>query len=195
MSIRDRIALSRLAGCGSRATALYMLHRIAASRRIDCMPIPVVRFNLRAVPDAEALLRFRFTSAEISLVAESLLLPPYVFTPDRHRTHRDEALAILLCRFAFPNRITPDLVMLFGRSPSALSSIIKFVVHAVLQRFKSRILFDETRVAPLIQTFAAAIHNAGAPLNNVWGFIDGTARTCCRPIRSQRIMYSGGYIV
>ena len=41
------------------------------------------------------------------------------------------------------------------------------------------------------QSFAEAIHNAGSPLDNCWGFIDGTLRPCCRPIRNQRILFSG----
>jgi len=41
------------------------------------------------------------------------------------------------------------------------------------------------------QQFADAIHAAGAPLQNCWGFIDGTLRPCCRPIRSQRVLFSG----
>ena len=41
------------------------------------------------------------------------------------------------------------------------------------------------------QSFADAIHNAGSPLENGWGFIDGTLRPCCRPIRNQRILFSG----
>ena len=39
--------------------------------------------------------------------------------------------------------------------------------------------------------FAKAVHDAGAPLDSCWGFIDGTARPIARPIRNQRIMYSG----
>ena len=41
------------------------------------------------------------------------------------------------------------------------------------------------------QTFADAIHAAGAPLPNCWGYIDGTLRPCCRPIHNQRILFSG----
>ena len=39
--------------------------------------------------------------------------------------------------------------------------------------------------------FSDAIHRKGARLEQVWGFIDGTARPTARPIRHQRIMYSG----
>ena len=39
--------------------------------------------------------------------------------------------------------------------------------------------------------FADAIHRKGAPLNQCWGFIDGTTRRIARPIRNQNVMYSG----
>ncbi len=41
------------------------------------------------------------------------------------------------------------------------------------------------------ELFSQAIHNKGAPLNQCWGFIDGTARPTARPVRNQRIMFSG----
>ena len=42
-----------------------------------------------------------------------------------------------------------------------------------------------------VQAFADAIHDAGRPLQNCWGFIDGTLRPCCRPIQNQTILFSG----
>ena len=41
------------------------------------------------------------------------------------------------------------------------------------------------------ETFSQAIHMKGAPLDNCWGFIDGTARPIARPKRNQKVMYSG----
>lgn len=41
------------------------------------------------------------------------------------------------------------------------------------------------------ELFSKVISNKGAPLNQCWGFIDGTARPIARPIRNQRIMFSG----
>ena len=35
------------------------------------------------------------------------------------------------------------------------------------------------------------IYTKGAPLTTCWGFIDGTIRLIARPIRNQRIMFSG----
>lgn len=39
--------------------------------------------------------------------------------------------------------------------------------------------------------FAAAIHEEGAPLENCWGFIDGTVRPICKPDQNQRVLYDG----
>ena len=41
------------------------------------------------------------------------------------------------------------------------------------------------------EMFAQAIHEKGAPLTECWGFVDGTPRPITRPIRNQRIMFSG----
>lgn len=41
------------------------------------------------------------------------------------------------------------------------------------------------------EIFSQAIHAKGAPLTQCWGFIDATPRPIARPIRNQRIMYSG----
>lgn len=58
-------------------------------------------------------------------------------------------------------------------------------------RFKQLLILDCDRVGAQLHTFAHAIHAAGAPLDNCWGFIDGTARPICRPRRDQRLFYSG----
>ena len=41
------------------------------------------------------------------------------------------------------------------------------------------------------KSFAAAVHVKGAPLQQCFGFIDGTVRPIARPTVNQRIMYSG----
>ena len=40
-------------------------------------------------------------------------------------------------------------------------------------------------------TFAKAVHEAGAPLDDCWGFVDGTARPIARPVKNQSVVYSG----
>ena len=41
------------------------------------------------------------------------------------------------------------------------------------------------------EAFAEAVHEKGAPLTGCWGFIDGTPRPIARPVRNQRLMFSG----
>ena len=42
-----------------------------------------------------------------------------------------------------------------------------------------------------LQLFANVIYPKGAPLDNCWGFTDGTVRPCCRPGINQRIGCNG----
>ena len=41
------------------------------------------------------------------------------------------------------------------------------------------------------ELFSRVIHDKGAPLEQCWGFIDGTTRPIARPSHNQRIMFSG----
>ena len=42
-----------------------------------------------------------------------------------------------------------------------------------------------------LQQYAQAITSRGSPLNNCFGFIDGTVRPICRPRERQRVVYNG----
>ena len=43
----------------------------------------------------------------------------------------------------------------------------------------------------ILQTYADAIHNKGAPLDNCFGFVDGTVRQIARPKYHQRVISNG----
>ena len=45
--------------------------------------------------------------------------------------------------------------------------------------------------ANALETYATAITAKGSPLNNCFGFIDGTVRPICRPGENQQIVYNG----
>lgn len=67
---------------------------------------------------------------------------------------------------------------------------ILWIVNDLYTRFSH--LLEQINLAWLDpEMFAEAIHMKGAPLKNCWGLIDGTARPICRPIVSQRVMFSG----
>ncbi|KAK3746001.1 hypothetical protein QZH41_017313 [Actinostola sp. cb2023] len=70
-----------------------------------------------------------------------------------------------------------------------LSMIIHEVLNDIYNRFH-HLLEDLDQNWIDAPSFAYAIHSAGAPLQNCWGFIDGILRPCCRPIHNQRILFS-----
>ena len=49
--------------------------------------------------------------------------------------------------------------------------------------------------AASLERFANITHQRGAPLDNCWGFVDGTVRPMCRPSHNQRIVYNGHKII
>ena len=43
-----------------------------------------------------------------------------------------------------------------------------------------------------LERFAQVVHRKGGPLNNCFGFVDGTVRPICRPSTvNQRLLYNG----
>ena len=65
-----------------------------------------------------------------------------------------------------------------------------WIVDDVYDRF-SHLLRDFNHVWLDPASFSSAVHAKGAPLEQCFGFIDGTARQIARPVVNQRIMYSG----
>jgi nuclease HARBI1 len=114
-----------------------------------------------------------------------------VITPNRYRAMGTEALCIMLRRLAYPCRWA-DLEVLFGRSQAELSSLYNCMIKDIYGRFEKVIMFDEQRLTPeRMAIYAQVIKRKGAPLDRCWGFIDGTVRSTCRPIRAQRSVFNG----
>ena len=58
--------------------------------------------------------------------------------------------------------------------------------HHLLTRYNHDLLSP-----PKLLQYAQVIEQAGAALDNCWGFVDGTARPVCRPRENQRVLYHG----
>ena len=103
-----------------------------------------------------------------------------------------EALCILLKRLAYPCRYT-DMVPRFGRNPSELCLIFNTAVDFIYEHHHHRLhSWDQFFLQPYqLHRYAEAVHQQGAPLNNCFGFIDGTVRGIARPNQNQRVMYNG----
>jgi hypothetical protein len=170
-----------------------------ASFNLAGMKDPVPRplrsgyINLSGLNDDQCKVYFRFTLPELHQVILSMSWPNQFILPrDKggYRVSTLEALAIVCNRLAFPVRLY-SMAEFFGRSMSALSSIFIFTIDALNHDCSHVLDFDFARLQQRLQYFSNCISNAGAPLENCWGFIDGTARPCNRPAWSQDVLYSG----
>ena len=99
---------------------------------------------------------------------------------------------MLLKRFAYPCRFA-DMVARFGRPVPQLCLIRNRMMDYLFDEY-SHLLADLNQPwlsRDRLRHFAATIHDKGAPLENCWGFIDGTVRPLCKPDENQRILYNG----
>ena len=150
------------------------------------------RFDLDAWDDSECYTELRFRKNDLPALLACLRIPENIVCSQRTTCSGLEALCILLKRLAFPCRYT-DMATRFGRNPTELclifNTILNFVYtthHHHLSSWEQPFLSPEN-----LALYSAAIHNHGAPLENCFGFIDGTVRRIARPKINQRTMYNG----
>ena len=138
--------------------------------------------------ECESLFRFR-TIADVKRLTAALGVPNPVLTPSRYAWTAEDAVMILLARFA--RRDTLDkLAMDFGRRPSAVSEVLHAMYSFLWDRFYEPLL-DLQRWKAHIPGWADAVHRKGAPLQDCWGFVDCTLCPIARPGVNQREFYSG----
>ncbi|KAF0720857.1 hypothetical protein AaE_010263 [Aphanomyces astaci] len=175
-----------------RATLLALMAAYVVERPL----IPDIRFSLDTSTDATAILDYRFDIAGIKQLGFVLGLPAVIITQNRVRVHRDEAMCVLLGRLAFPVRFH-TMTKTFGRSRSALCDIFMHVINELYAQWGSLLYFNQKLVAKNIDRYCSAVASKGAPLSNVFGFIDGTKIQTCRITATgdganlQKQIYSG----
>ena len=82
----------------------------------------------------------------------------------------------------------------FGRRPFSVLCLAKNRVMDFVYAVHHRRIADWNLPLlnpPALQTYADCIHQHGAPLNNCFGFIDGTVRSIAKPETNQRILIMG----
>ena len=129
----------------------------------------------------------RVTADELLDMVKALEIPDYISTRNNYAFDGIEALGLTLARFRSAGDQS-ELSMLYCRSQSAISEIVNWIVAHVDDTWHHLLDFDHTQLlSPAnLETYADAIHAAGAPLTGVWGFIDCTIRRICRPSKWQR---------
>jgi len=95
---------------------------------------------------------------------------------------RIEGLCMLLRRFSYPCRYS-DMISRFRRPVPELCMITNEVMDNIFNNHGHRISQwnDDVFNPHLLQEYADVIHAEGAPLENCFGFIDGTLRPIARP--------------
>lgn len=132
---------------------------------------------------------YRFSRTEILRILPFLALNEISWAAG-NQPSEEFALCVLLARMAYPLRYS-DLIPLFGRSPSYMSSMCTDVVTHIQRRFEKFLFWDHRRLTvERLKIYAKHIERAGGT-NMIWGYIDGTLQRICRPTNNQRLFYSG----
>jgi hypothetical protein len=104
-----------------------------------------------------------------------------------------EGLCIVLRRLAYPCRLE-DLEPVLWRTKVEISYIFNHVID-YLYNTHNHLLSDLSRdwlSYEHLRSYAEAVSDRNAPLENCWGFIiDGTVRPICRPQQNQKLVFNG----
>ena len=136
---------------------------------------------------------FVSTKIDLPLLAEVLRIPEVVECYQRSTCDGLEALCIMLKRFTYPCRYS-DMIAQFARPVPVLCMINNYMIDYIYDTHGSKILqWNNDILNPCkLQEYCNAI-SAGksSPLDNCFGFIDGTVRAISRPGQNQRVLYNG----
>ncbi|KAF4144050.1 DDE superfamily endonuclease [Phytophthora infestans] len=142
------------------------------------IPRPVLTLkgnsNFNALSDGDCRFNFRFWKCDVIRLHKALRLEEDYKLPSRLRVGEVERLCVLLRRLAYPGRYG-DLAVMFGRSPSALCPIFRFMVDLIYAKC-SKLLALECGISSSSRcgSYAAAVVARGSPIDRCIGFIDGT---------------------
>ncbi len=145
-------------------------------------------FEIDNFNNAQCKTLFRFEKDALIELSEMLALPQeyvgqngIVWTPL-------EGTCMLLRRLCYPGWLV-DLQPYFGRSVEDCSIIVNNMLADVHHRF-SHLLSSVDQPWMNHEAYCAAVVQKGAPVNNVFGFMDGTLQQICCPGEKQKEMFS-----
>ena len=122
----------------------------------------------------------------------SLLLPHEMRASNGTKWSGLEGLCVMLRRLNYQKRYE-DMVAEFGRHPTDIGIIFNQMIYYIdehwchlLDNFDQMWLHQDN-----LRMMAEAIPDKGCPLNNCFGFLDGTLIPNARPIYNQRELYNG----
>ena len=149
-------------------------------------------FNLDEMTESECLSEFRFRKRDIPILADVLGIPETIRCEQGSTCDGLEGLCMVLRRLSFPCRYA-DMIPRFAKPVPVISMVTNAVLDMIYATHSPRITrWNHDILDPdQMEMYAAAITARGAPLQNCFGFIDGTVRPIARPGDNQRILYNG----
>ena len=170
-----------------------LLYDVNRSTNLDFPYEQYPLFDLDDMQNDECLAEFRVHKHDLPILAEVLGIPDQFVLEQRSVVGGMEALCMLLKRLTYTCRYS-DLLHRFGQRPVSVMCLATNCVLDFIYEVHCRRITDWNLAVlnpPALQTYADCIHQHGAPLDNCFGFIDGTVRPIARPGTNQRILYNG----
>lgn len=189
--VRDLILLSHAENLINDEECL-LLYDLNRSKNLELPFQDFDRFNLELMHEDECKSEFRFMKRDIYRLMDVFRIPEEIRCYNGVVVPGEEALCIFLKRFAYPSRYqdvmfrcarpVPQICMIANHIMNILYENWAFLLSSLQQDWLSR---------RNLEIFADVIHQKGAPLDNCWGFVDGTTRPISRPGQYQRVLYNG----
>lgn len=150
------------------------------------------RFDLDEMAESECLAEFRFKKRDIYLLAEVLEIPQTIRCDQRSICSGINGLCMLLRRLSYPCRYG-DMIQRFARPVPVISMVTNILIDYIYDIHGRRLTNWNRDILDTdhLEMYAAAIAARGSPLDNCFGFVDGTVRPIARPGENQRILYNG----
>ena len=188
---RDQLLLALDDGAVTEEEFL-LLYDVNSSENLH-LPCDHPPFSLDDMEDDQCITEFRVRKADLPLLAQALRIPDQFRCPQRSVVGGMEGLCMLLKRLAYPCRYSDMMHRFGGRQVPVLSMAVNTVLDYIYDEHHRKITeWNPAILSPTsLQAYADHIHQAGAPLENCFGFIDGTVRAIARPGQYQQVLYNG----
>ena len=144
---------------------------------------------IERLAESDAFNRFRFTVDEMKEFVVALELPPYLVV-NRVSVSSLFSLALLLRRLAWSSRHS-DLSIEFGYDDTTISQHFNHLLLLLATKYSALLRLWPGVTRNRIVTYERAINDHSPAIHSIWCFLDGTLRKIAKPVRHQRIAYSG----
>ena len=168
---------------------LYDLNR---SKNLDVPCHSYEKFNLDSLSENESKSEFRFNKRDIYRLCDFFEISEEIRGYNGMVFDKEEASCIFVKKFAYLCRYQ-DLMLRFGQKAVSQLSMISNQVQSIIYEnwgFLMRNMNQNWLSRRMFELFAEVVHTKQAPLDNCWGFVDGTTRPVCRPGKNQRLLYN-----